>query len=66
MSVVLRQNFIQYTHHHSQHIAYEASLKYLFDIVNQISDTTNAFFGMLHNFYLVKVYVHGVSISQKQ
>ena len=35
-----------------------------FDIVNQILNTTNTLF-MLHNFYLVKVYVHGVTLSQK-
>ena len=34
------------------------------DIVNQILNTTNTFF-MLHNFDLVKVYVHGVTLSQK-
>ena len=52
--------------HHSQRIAHEASFKYLSDIVNQVSNTTHAFFEMLDNFYLVKVYAHGLTISQEQ
>ena len=44
----------------SQHSAHEASFKYLFNIVNQISDTTHTFPEMLPNFYLVTVYIHGV------
>ena len=64
--VTVTSEFIQYTQYHSKHIAHEAAFKYFFDIVNQISETTHAFFGMLHNFYLVKIYVHGVTISQKQ
>ena len=34
----------------------------IFDILN----IAHTFFGMLLNFYLVKVYIHGVTISQKQ
>ena len=66
MSVVLpsRLNFIKEIQHHSQHIAH--TFEYLLDIVNQILDKINAFFGMLHNLNLVKVYVHGVTISKKQ
>ena len=60
MSVVLHLNLLN--KHNSQHIAHKAS--FFFDIVNQILNTTNTFF-MLHNFYLVKVYVRGVTFSQK-
>ncbi|WP_419623858.1 hypothetical protein, partial [Thiolapillus sp.] len=61
MSVVLHLNLLN--KHNSQHIAHKAAFFFLI-FVNQILNTTNTFF-MLHNFYLVKVYVHGVTLSQK-